>query len=49
MKRKNTTARTVAGISAPPPRPTVLGAALVAATITFPIGVTLLVIDLLLF
>lgn len=38
----------VSGIIAPAPRPTVLGAAIVAAIITFPIGVTLVLVDLLL-
>jgi hypothetical protein len=38
----------VAGVNAPPPRPTVLGAAVVAALIAFPVGITLFTVDLLL-
>ncbi|MGJ8623576.1 MAG: hypothetical protein ACSHW1_12430 [Yoonia sp.] len=45
---RNTSKGRVAGIHAPPARPTVLGAALAAMIITFPIGVTLLLMDLLL-
>ena len=40
--------RPIAGVIAPAPRPTVLGAAIVAAIITFPVSVTLLLVDLLL-
>lgn len=40
--------RSVAGITATAPRPTILGAAVVAAIITFPIGVTIHVIALIL-
>jgi len=40
--------RAVAGIVAPAPRPTPLGAAVVAAIMTFPVAVTVLFVDLLL-
>lgn len=36
----------VAGVIAPAPRPTMLGAALMAAFITFPIAVTIFLMDL---
>ena len=39
---------TVSGVNAPAQRPTVLGAALAAAVITFPVAVTILFVDLLL-
>ncbi|MEL6840334.1 MAG: hypothetical protein AAFP85_13655 [Pseudomonadota bacterium] len=48
MKKTINKSGPVSGVVAPPPRPTPLGAAVVAAIITFPIGVTLLVVDLLL-
>jgi hypothetical protein len=48
MKNKQNTSKAVAGVIAAPPRPTVLGAALMAAIITFPIGMTILLVDLLL-
>ena len=38
----------VSGIRAPAPRPTVLGAALIAVIMTFPVVVTILFVDLLL-
>lgn len=38
----------VAGIHAPTPKPTVLGAALIAVIMTFPVAVTILFVDLLL-
>ncbi|WP_439156343.1 hypothetical protein [Yoonia sp.] len=40
--------KSVSGITATAPRPTILGAAVVAAIITFPIGVTIQVIALIL-
>jgi hypothetical protein len=40
--------KTVAGVNAPPPRPTILGAAVVAALIAFPVGITLFTDDLML-
>ena len=40
--------KSILGITAPAPRPTVLGAAIVAGIVTFPIGVTVVLIDLLL-
>ena len=40
--------KTISGIYAPYAKPTPLGAALVAALITFPVGVTILFVDLLL-
>jgi hypothetical protein len=46
MKHKSKSA--VAGVNAPAVRPTPLGAALVAAIITFPVAVTILFVDLLL-
>ncbi|WP_165614958.1 hypothetical protein [Yoonia tamlensis] len=45
MNKQN---KSVAGVDAPPPRPTVLGAAVVAALIAFPVGITLFTVDLLL-
>jgi len=45
MKKKN---KSVAGVYAPATRPTALGAALIAAIITFPVAVTILFVDLLL-
>ncbi|MCG3267570.1 hypothetical protein Yoon_07545 [Yoonia sp. I 8.24] len=45
MKKR---ANSVAGVIAPPPRPTALGAAMVAALISFPVGITLFTVDLLL-
>lgn len=48
MKKPDQSKNTVAGVIAPPPRPTILGAAVVAAAVTFPIGITILVVDLLL-
>jgi hypothetical protein len=44
---KSARARRVHGYDAPPARPTVLGAAVVAGAITFPIGVMIFVVDLL--
>ncbi len=38
----------ILGIHAPPPQATILAAAMFAATVTFPIGVVLLTVDLLL-
>ncbi|MEL7181301.1 MAG: hypothetical protein AAFN63_15850 [Pseudomonadota bacterium] len=40
--------KTVSGVSAPAPRPTLLGAALIATIMTFPVAVTILFVDLLL-
>lgn len=48
MLHRTSKRRTVSGVAAPAPRPTALGAAVIAAIITFPIGVTLFVVDLLL-
>ncbi|MBR2656002.1 hypothetical protein [Yoonia sp.] len=48
MKNTNHTSRAIHGVTAPPVRPTVLGAAVVAGAITFPIGVTIIVVNLLL-
>jgi hypothetical protein len=48
MKTSNHKARAVHGVIAPPVQPTVLGAALVAGAITFPIGITILFVNLLL-
>jgi len=45
MKKES---KSVAGIRAPAPRPTPLGAALVAVIMTFPVAVTILFVDLLL-
>jgi hypothetical protein len=45
MKKQN---KSVAGVCAPAPRPTPLGAALIAAIITFPVALTILFVDLLL-
>ncbi|WP_247225732.1 hypothetical protein [Yoonia sp. F2084L] len=38
----------VSGVRAPTPRPTVLGAAVTATVMTFPVAVTILFVDLLL-
>jgi hypothetical protein len=48
MKNANRTPRPVHGIIAAPVRPTVLGAAVVAGAITFPVSVTILFVNLLL-
>jgi hypothetical protein len=48
MNENPTKSRAVSGVVAPAPRPTPLGAAVIAAMITFPIGMTLIVVDLLL-
>ncbi|WP_019955187.1 hypothetical protein [Yoonia vestfoldensis] len=48
MKNTNRKTRAVHGVIAPPVRPTVLGAALVAGAITFPIGITIQLVSLLL-
>ena len=48
MKKHVPARHSVAGVIAPAPRPTPLGAALMAAFITFPIGVTIFLMDLLL-
>lgn len=40
--------KSVSGITAPAPRPTVLGAAIVAGSITVPVGAVVLLVDLLL-
>ncbi|EBA11735.1 hypothetical protein [Roseobacter sp. CCS2] len=45
MKKRN---NSVSGVQAPAPRPTPLGAALVAVIMTFPVAVTILFVDLLL-
>jgi hypothetical protein len=47
MKSRNI--KSIAGVVAPAPRPTPLGAAVFATVITFPIGMTLLMVNLLLF
>ncbi|MEJ8560393.1 hypothetical protein QTO30_03500 [Yoonia sp. GPGPB17] len=41
-------AQSVSGVVAPAPRPTVLGAALIAVIMTFPVAVTVLFVGLLL-
>ncbi|WP_322889214.1 MULTISPECIES: hypothetical protein [unclassified Yoonia] len=48
MKKTNHETRAVEGVTAQSVRPTVLGAALVAGAITFPIGVTIQLVSLLL-
>ena len=48
MLRRSSKPRPVAGVVARAPRPTALGAAVVAAIITFPIGVMILLVDMLL-
>jgi hypothetical protein len=48
MKKRTNPTQRVSGIIAPAPRLTLLGAALIAVIISFPVGVTLLVMDLLL-
>lgn len=48
MKKANRKTRAVHGVTAPPVRPTVLGAALVAGAITLPVGITTQLISLLL-
>ncbi|MDG1520484.1 MAG: hypothetical protein P8H36_11110 [Yoonia sp.] len=45
---KNKLPNRSAGVHAPPSKPTPLGAALFAATVSFPIGVVLILMDLLL-
>ncbi|MFG5382164.1 hypothetical protein [Yoonia sp. R2-816] len=45
---KHDRSRPVAGVVAPAARPTVLGAAVIATTMTFPVAVTILFVDLLL-
>ncbi|WP_168769053.1 hypothetical protein [Yoonia maricola] len=45
MKKRS---KPVSGVNAPAPKPTPLGAALIAAIITFPVAVTILFVDLLL-
>ena len=40
--------KSVSGITAPAPRPTVLGAAIMAGIITFPVGLVVFLVDLLL-
>ena len=48
MRIEKKSIRRIAGVHAPPARPTGLGAALAAALITFPVAVTILFVDLLL-
>ena len=48
MENANRRTRAVHGVTAPPVRPTVLGAALVAGAITLPVGITIQLISLLL-
>jgi hypothetical protein len=48
MKNRKDRECAVSGVIAPPPRPTVLGAALAATAITFPVALTILLMDLLL-
>jgi hypothetical protein len=47
MKQRRINQNSVFGATAPAPRPTVLGAALAAIIITFPVVVTILLMDLL--
>lgn len=48
MTNANRKTCAVHGVTAPPVRPTVLGAALVAGVITLPVGITIQLISLLL-
>jgi hypothetical protein len=47
-RMKNKLPNRIAGVHAAPSKPTPLGAALFAATVSFPIGVVLILMDLLL-
>lgn len=47
MTNENRKTRAVHGVTAPPVRPTVLGAALVAGAVSLPVGVTIQLISLL--
>ena len=47
MTNKNRKTRAVHGVTTPPVRPTVLGAALVAGAVSLPVGITIQLISLL--